>query len=235
MASKDLKSQLGQLSPLRPSGFENASLEQILSGLRERLREDVAALASVSESKNTTPGTANGESSLKLLGNSIADLAKTVSGVLGPLSRENLTGTGTSPSLSSLAGPSVAASVVEAVKGGGWTQVLTAINPIASLFAKLFGGGKAEPPPALPAFAPNAPVQIEAAVAGADAGFTDVTYGADGLPKRAPAIPVPAPAITVNVQAMDSRSFLDHSEEIARAVREAMLHTNSLNDVVGEL
>jgi hypothetical protein len=38
----------------------------------------------------------------------------------------------------------------------------------------------------------------------------------------------------VQVQAMDSRSFLDHSDEIARAVREAMLNAHALNDVVNE-
>ncbi len=44
-----------------------------------------------------------------------------------------------------------------------------------------------------------------------------------------------APQITVQVQAMDSRSFLDHSEEIARAVRQAMLNSNGINDVITEL
>lgn len=44
-----------------------------------------------------------------------------------------------------------------------------------------------------------------------------------------------APTITVNVQAMDSQSFLDRREDIARAVREAMLQSHSLNDVVSEL
>jgi len=44
-----------------------------------------------------------------------------------------------------------------------------------------------------------------------------------------------APQITVNVQAMDARSFLDHSSEIAQAVRDAMLNLNSINDVVSEL
>jgi hypothetical protein len=34
---------------------------------------------------------------------------------------------------------------------------------------------------------------------------------------------------------MDSQSFLDRQDDIARAVREAMLHSNSLNDVVLEL
>jgi hypothetical protein len=34
---------------------------------------------------------------------------------------------------------------------------------------------------------------------------------------------------------MDSRSFLDHSSEIAQAVRDAMLNLNSINDVVNDL
>jgi hypothetical protein len=41
--------------------------------------------------------------------------------------------------------------------------------------------------------------------------------------------------IQVNVQAMDAQSFLDHSSEIAQAVRQAMLNLNSLNDVVNDL
>jgi hypothetical protein len=45
----------------------------------------------------------------------------------------------------------------------------------------------------------------------------------------------PASQITVNVQAMDSQSFLDHSSEIAQAVRNAMLNMSSINDVVSDL
>ena len=44
-----------------------------------------------------------------------------------------------------------------------------------------------------------------------------------------------SPQITVNVQAMDARSFLDRSSDIALAVRDAMLNLNSINDVVNEL
>jgi len=43
------------------------------------------------------------------------------------------------------------------------------------------------------------------------------------------------PQITVNVQAMDARSFLDRSGDIAAAVRNAMLNLNSINDVVNDL
>lgn len=41
--------------------------------------------------------------------------------------------------------------------------------------------------------------------------------------------------INVTVQAMDSQSFLDHSNDIAQAVRQAMLSLNSINDVVNDL
>jgi hypothetical protein len=34
---------------------------------------------------------------------------------------------------------------------------------------------------------------------------------------------------------MDSQSFMDRSADIARAVREAMLHMHPLNEVIGEL
>ena len=40
--------------------------------------------------------------------------------------------------------------------------------------------------------------------------------------------------ITVQVQAMDSQSFLDHSNDIALAVRQAMLESSVLNDVIRE-
>jgi hypothetical protein len=41
--------------------------------------------------------------------------------------------------------------------------------------------------------------------------------------------------ITVQVQAMDARSFMDRSSDIAAAVRDAMLNLNSINDVVSSL
>jgi hypothetical protein len=42
-------------------------------------------------------------------------------------------------------------------------------------------------------------------------------------------------SILVQVQAMDSQSFMDHSQQIAQAVRQAMLNSNSLNDVIQDL
>ena len=47
--------------------------------------------------------------------------------------------------------------------------------------------------------------------------------------------PRAVPSISIQVNAMDSRSFLDHSHDIALAVRDAMLNMNALNDVVNDL
>jgi len=44
--------------------------------------------------------------------------------------------------------------------------------------------------------------------------------------------PEPPVQITVNVSAMDSRSFRDHAPELAEAVRDAMLHLHPINQVV---
>lgn len=40
--------------------------------------------------------------------------------------------------------------------------------------------------------------------------------------------------VTIQIQALDSRSILDRSDEIARALREAMLHSHPVNDVIHE-
>jgi hypothetical protein len=44
-----------------------------------------------------------------------------------------------------------------------------------------------------------------------------------------------APQITVNVSAMDSQSFMDRSNDIANAVREAMLNMHPINNVISNL
>ena len=44
-----------------------------------------------------------------------------------------------------------------------------------------------------------------------------------------------AQQVTVNIQAMDSQSFMDRSSDIAQAVRSAMLNMSSINDVISDL
>jgi hypothetical protein len=111
------------------------------------------------------------------------------------------------------------------------------LSPLISGIASLFGGGGDNSLPApLLKFAPPPSIQVNGGVSesGGQAFAVDNSQG--GLPRPAPAGgQAGAPAqITVQVQAMDSQSFLDHSSDIAMAVRQAMLQSNVLNDVVRE-
>jgi len=114
--------------------------------------------------------------------------------------------------------------------GGG-----LAFMPLVSGLVSLFRGSTPELPPLAPYVAPPA-LRLDGGVSSAYAGVTPVDYGQDGLPRPVIAQQAaPTTNVTVQVQAMDSRSFLDHSAEIARAVREALLNSHSLNDVINEM
>ena len=67
--------------------------------------------------------------------------------------------------------------------------------------------------------------------------LASVDYGAGDRVRtvNTPRAAAAATQVTVQVHAMDSRSFLDHSDDIARAVRLAMLESHAINDVVAEL
>ena len=108
--------------------------------------------------------------------------------------------------------------------------------PLARAVLSLFGGGGEEEPPPLVKYALPAPLRLDAA--STEGTVQGMDYGQDGLPRAyagsTAANQTPA-QVTVQVQAMDSRSFLDHKDDIARAVREAMLSMHPLNDVVSEL
>ena len=149
-------------------------------------------------------------------------------------------------------GASIAKSALGTV-GGGLTLL-----PIVSGLLRLFGvGGKREESPPLEKFALPPSIQAEAGLSASgetfliDRGVGDRIRqfpgtvrssqggrGSAGAEAGEGAGAVPGgtgASITVNVLAMDSQSFLDRREDIARAVREAMLQSHSLNDVVSEL
>lgn len=128
--------------------------------------------------------------------------------------------------------------------GGGLTLL-----PVVSSLLKLFGVGRKEELPALEKFALPAPIRAEAGLSqSGDTFLIDRGVGDRIRPLQVPSSSTSvsgspssskqstaASNITVNVQAMDSQSFMDRREDIARAVREAMLQSHSLNDVVSEL
>lgn len=75
------------------------------------------------------------------------------------------------------------------------------------------------------------PIRVEAGLEEGRMVFTDADQF--GRP-RAQREFSGGPNITIQVQAMDSRSFLDHSGEIALAVRQALLESHILGDVLAE-
>ncbi len=137
----------------------------------------------------------------------------------------------TSPAATSGVGGSTAGEVAQSVAGivtGGF-----AFNPIVAGLLKLFGGGgdTAETAPVEKFALPDA-VSLSAGYSAAMPGLSPADYGSSGLPRVTQA---GTQTINVHVNAMDSKSFLDRSEDIAGAVRKAMLESSSLNDVITEL
>jgi len=110
--------------------------------------------------------------------------------------------------------------------GGGLS-----LMPLVSLFSSLFGGGQSQQPAPLMPFSLPPSLNLSSTT-----NNQDVVWGENGLPRTAGSSGSNAPQqITVQVQAMDSQPFLDHSDDIAQAVRQAMLNMNPINDVVTNL
>ena len=102
------------------------------------------------------------------------------------------------------------------------------LSPLISGLVSLFGGGgSSETSPLVPYIAPT-PVNLTAGLVGS--GVAAVNPASGGLPAPIPS--AQSTQITVQVQALDSQSFLDHSNDIAQAVRQAMLTSTTLNDVI---
>jgi len=129
--------------------------------------------------------------------------------------------------------------VASSLLGGG----LGLLSPLISGIESLFGGSSTPAP--LPVYTPPPPLDITGALQAVPSSAQ--ASSASGATSPAPAAQAPAPAagstsqansapqITVNVNAMDSQSFMDRSTDIANAVREAMLNMHPINDVVARL
>ena len=121
--------------------------------------------------------------------------------------------------------------VASSVTGGALS-----LSPILSgLLHFVMGSGTSNAPPPLTKFALPPAIAFQAAsIPGAQTSGLD--FSQSGTPRIiGNATPPAVHQITVQVQAMDSRSFVDHSHDIAAAVRDAMLNMHALNDVISDL
>ena len=112
------------------------------------------------------------------------------------------------------------------------TAVTGGLIPLASGLIKLFSGGSDAPPESLPKFALPPSIQAEAGLNGSG-GLTMVDRNFNGDLRSTNT--AGATNITVQVNAMDSQSFMDRSGDIAQAVRSAMLNSSTLNEVIQDM
>jgi len=147
--------------------------------------------------------------------------------------QENTQALGQNTASKGSGGSSVAGTVESAASsflGGG----LSSLSPLIGGILSLFGGGGGQTLAVAPPFMLPTPVESQAGVTGGAPGqIVPVSYGGTGQPRSAAG---PASSqVTIQVNAMDSQSFLDHSDEIAMAVKQAILNSSSLNDVISSL
>lgn len=107
------------------------------------------------------------------------------------------------------------------------------LSPLIGGLASLFGFGKksSAEPVALPRYEKPAREEFEYGLSGGQ--VSTLRYEAGGVAK--PVTTGVPQQVVVQVQALDSQSFLDRSDLVASAVKKALLESHTLADVVGEV
>ena len=132
-------------------------------------------------------------------------------------------------------GQSVGSSVLGSLSGilGGGLGLL---SPVVSGIMSLFGiGGSNSAPAQLPYYTPPPGVQMSDTLRTATPSAASTGSAAAGASSSGGSASSAAPQVTVNISAMDSQSIMDRSSDIASAVRQAMLNSHPINDVVANL
>ncbi|HXP87513.1 MAG TPA: hypothetical protein VN841_22465 [Bryobacteraceae bacterium] len=209
MASKTIGDVVtAAVGPLRSAGGSGAGASSGLTDQFTQLTEQLQQLQTVNQAAaqatqdNTQAISLN--STVRAQGGS--STAGTVGGVL-----ENVLGIGTglSPLITGL---------MSLFGGGGGGSAQQ--SPLATLIMP----PKTNVNAGISEAAPTQPFGVDYSQGGQPRPVSTSNSGAGGAGS--------GPQITVQVQALDSQSFLDHSTDIAMAVRQAMLESNVLNDVI---
>ena len=116
------------------------------------------------------------------------------------------------------------------------TNILTSLflGPLWKGLFSLFGGGGGEQE-AVPLTRFSFPEQARTDLAASlrsDGQSSSVRTDAFGLTQAAP---VSQPLIQISIQALDARSILDRSDDIAAALKQAMLSNHEINDNLNEI
>ena len=106
---------------------------------------------------------------------------------------------------------------------------------IAGLFSGIFGSTPVEQQTA-PKFTLPPPIQIDAGISPRtrSVGLADYSSSAQARLMEPPQAAGGAPSVVIQIQALDSQSIMDRSNEIATAVREAVLNSHPLGSLLRE-
>ncbi len=118
--------------------------------------------------------------------------------------------------------------------GGSATNILTSLflGPLWKGIFSLFGGGEDQLPAlAKYQFPGDTRTDVSASLSG-DGGNTGASYDGFGSSRQNTSAPA---SINVSIQALDARSILDRSDDIAAALKQAMLSNHEINDNFSEL
>jgi hypothetical protein len=220
---------------------ETESVTRLQRETNEALGRLVAELRETQQSQDrqTTPG-ANSESAQPL--REVSDALGRTTGAMQQLTEglgANAGALSRAAEALSQGGQGIAGALANGIGGGGGLGLGSIMRsgfglaPLAGALAGLFRGGGREEAPVFESFNPPAPIRLEAGLTGSGT-LSEVVRGTGDAVRVVESRSV-APQVVVNVSAMDSQSFLTRSHDIARAVRDAMLHMDPLNDVIDEL
>lgn len=121
------------------------------------------------------------------------------------------------------------APVVSKSGGNGAASWVSWVNPLVGGLMSLFGGGSDEPAAELVPFVMPAKQKYDVAFSENGGGLMiPLDRGEDGRVRNG------AANVVVQVEAMDSRSFVDRAPEIAQAVKRALLESQGLSGVMQE-
>ncbi len=137
-------------------------------------------------------------------------------------------------------------SISSASSGGGAASAFSTLfrsgfglSPVIGAIISLFGGGRPDEPEPLVKYHLPASLDLQRTQAASRTYESDYDQAGNartiGESASGSGMGMAGQHVTVNIQAMDARSFLDRSNDIAAAVRDAMLNLSSLNDVIADL
>lgn len=117
-----------------------------------------------------------------------------------------------------------------ATGGTVWQGLVSNLNPILGGLLRLFGGGGDETPAVLPPASRPVTARYDMGFGSGDGGYFFIDRDAGGVAR--PFQPAAPPTVVVQVEAMDSRSFLERTPEIAEAFRRVLLESEGMQGLL---